>query len=84
VRVQADIDKEIYDYLFNHVIAFSHGSRQAMITWFFQKFYEECQRQGLAKVWDEDNGDKLTKILNNLNFVDQTSVSVKRKKKEHK
>jgi hypothetical protein len=84
VRVQADIDKEIYDYFFHNVIAYTHGSRQAMITWFFQCFYEECLRRGIQKVWDEDNGEKLVGILNNMNFVDQTTVSVKRKRKDHK
>jgi len=68
VRVQADIDKNIYDYFFRHVIAYSHGSRQALITFFFQRFYDECKKQGIAMVWDEDNGTKLTEILNRLNF----------------
>src|SRR6266576_4952068 len=78
VRVQADIDKEIYDYFFRHVIAYSYGSRQALITFFFQRLYEECQKQGVAKVWDEENGAKLTEILNRLNFNAPKNKKVKK------
>lgn len=70
VRVQADIDKEIFDYFFHHVLGYSHGSRQALITFFFQSLYEEFQRQGIQKVWNEENetNGKLLEIINRLNF----------------
>jgi hypothetical protein len=68
VRVQADIDKKIYDYFFHHLVAYTHGARQAMITFFFQRLYEECQLRGIPEVWDESNHKILKEILNNLNF----------------
>ena len=68
IRVQADIDKKIYDYFFMHVVAYTHGARQAMITFFFQRFYEECVAQGIKPVWDENNGPVIVEILNRLNF----------------
>ena len=71
VRVQADIDKEIYDYFFLHVIAYCHGARQSLITFFFQRLYEACQQEGIKAVWDESNDEKLLAILNNLNFNEQ-------------
>lgn len=68
VRVQADIDRKIYDYFFHHVIAYTHGARQAVISFFFQRFYEACVMQGIRPVWDEESAPKILKILNNLNF----------------
>lgn len=68
VKVQADIDKNIYDYFFMHVIAYSYGARQAIITFFFQRLYEECMDQKIPAVWDEENGQKVLAILNRLNF----------------
>lgn len=68
MKVQADIDKNIYNYFFMHVIAYSHGSRQAMVTFFFQRLFEQCIEEGIPPVWDEKNGEKLLEILNRLNF----------------
>lgn len=68
VRVQADIDKKVYDYLFLHVIAYTHGARQCLITFFFQRLYEACLDAGIPPVWDEDSAKKLLEILNRLNF----------------
>jgi hypothetical protein len=68
VRVQADIDKEIYDYFFHHVIAYSYGTRQAVIAFFFQRLYEACKEADIPKVWDPENSTKFLEILNNLNF----------------
>jgi hypothetical protein len=70
VRVQADLDKKIYDYFFRHLVAYTHGARQTIINFMFQRLYEECQARGIPEVWDEGNGELLTKILNNLNFKD--------------
>lgn len=67
-RVQGDIDRHVYDYFFKHVICFTHGSRQALINFFFQRLYEECQDLKIPQVWDEENGAKIVEILNRLNF----------------
>jgi hypothetical protein len=68
VRVQADLDKKVYDYLFRHVIPYEHGARQAIINYMFQCLYEECQEQGIPAVWDETSGERLRNVINNLNF----------------
>ncbi len=68
VRIQADIDKEIYDYIFHHVIAYTYGSRQCIIAFFFQRLYEHCLKIGIPKVWDDDTSKKFLETLNNLNF----------------
>ena len=75
VRVQADIDREIYDYFFHHVIAYTHGARQAVISFFFQRFYEACRQAGMPAVWDEDNTTKILAILNRLNFNEQPNYN---------
>jgi hypothetical protein len=67
-RVQGDIDRDVYDYFFRHVICYTHGSRQALINFFFQRFFEECQELGLPRVWDENNHFVIVEILNRLNF----------------
>lgn len=82
-RIQADLDKDIYDYFFKHVIAWTHGSRQAIINFTFQRLFEECQELGIPRVWDENNGAILVEILNRLNFKEQNerterSVSARR------
>lgn len=66
--VQGHIDRHIYDYFFRHVIAYSHGSRQAIITFFFQRLYEECREEGIPEVWDEENAQRVLEVLNRLNF----------------
>jgi hypothetical protein len=83
-RVQADIDVNIYDYFFHKVIPHEHGSRQAIITHFFQRFYDECQKQKIQAVWDVDNvrGEHLVKILNQLNFNGEPPKKVRKKKHE--
>lgn len=68
VRVHGDIDKNVYDYLFMHVIAYTHGARQSLITFFFQRLYEACQDEGISAVWDEESGPKILAILNRMNF----------------
>lgn len=68
VKVQADIDKEIYDYIFHHVIAYTYGSRQCIIAFFFQRLYEHCLKIGIPKVWDDDTSKKFLEELNKLNF----------------
>lgn len=70
-RVQGDLDSFVYDYFFKHVICFTHGSRQALINFFFQRLYEECIELDIQRVWDEDNGPKIVEILNRLNFKDR-------------
>lgn len=71
-RVQGDIDRDIFEYFFHHVICFNHGSRQALINFFFQRLFEECYDElKIPRVWDEDNGQKLVEILNRLNFKEQ-------------
>jgi hypothetical protein len=67
-RVQGDIDSYVYDYFFKHVICWTHGSRQAIINFMFQRLFEECQELGIPRVWDEENGPKIVEILNRLNF----------------
>ena len=78
VRIHADMSKEIYDYLFMHVIAYTHGARQAIITFFFQRFYEECIEQGIKPVWDEENGPRIVAILNRMNFTPVPEPKVKK------
>lgn len=68
VRIHADMDKKIYDYFFMHVIAYTHGARQTIINFFFQRFYEACQDEGIPAVWDEENGPKIVALLNRMNF----------------
>jgi hypothetical protein len=76
MRVQGDIDRDIYDYFFNHIIPYRHGARQAMINFFFQRFFEACAETGIARVYDpdDDEGKKLVEVLNRLNFNNQTVV----------
>lgn len=68
VRVQADIDRKVYDYFFLHTIAYTHGSRQAIIAFFFQKFYDACRAVGIPPVWDETSAPRVLELLNKLNF----------------
>jgi hypothetical protein len=67
-RVQGDIDRNVWNYFFLHVIAYTHGSRQVIINFFFQRLYEQCLIEGIPPVWDEGSADKLLEILNRLNF----------------
>jgi hypothetical protein len=71
-RVQADLDSDIYDYFFHHVLCSIHGSRQALINFFFQKLFDECQEQGIPRVWNDEDlmGQKIVDIVNRLNFKD--------------
>jgi len=80
-RVQADISREVYDYFFLHVLGHVHGSRQALIIFFFQQLYEEFQAQGIPQVWDEEleTSGKLLEIINRLNFKDQKPKKKKTK-----
>jgi hypothetical protein len=71
VRVQADLDRKVYDYFFRHLVAYTHGARQSIINFMFQRLYEECVARGIPPVWDEDSGERLRKILNELNFNEQ-------------
>jgi hypothetical protein len=68
VRVQGDIDRKIYSYFFTHVVAHTHGARQCIINFFFQRFYEECKELGIPEVWDETNEHIIIEVLNRLNF----------------
>lgn len=77
IRVQAEIDRNIYDYFFRHVLAYSHGSRQAMITFFFQRLYEECLAEKIPCRWDEEFADKVVNMLNRLNFKASKPKKVK-------
>lgn len=70
-RVQGDLDSYVYDYFFKHVICWTHGSRQALINFFFQRLFEECQELNIPRVWDEENGAKIVEIVNRLNFKEQ-------------
>jgi len=83
-RIQADISHEVYDYLFRHVIAYTHGSRQALVCFFFQRLYEECQELGISKVWDEDNEQKVLAIVNRLNFKEHPPTPEPKVKNERK
>ena len=78
VRVHGDIDKKVYDYFFMHVIAYTHGARQALITFFFQRLYEQCQDEGIPAVWDEESGPKILSILNRLNFNETKPKKLKK------
>jgi len=78
IRVQADIDRNIYDFFFRHVIPYSHGSRQAIITFFFQRFYEQCVKEGIEPRWDEEYDKKVIDILNRLNFNDPRKPRTKK------
>lgn len=80
MRVQADIDRTVYDYLFNHIAAYNHGARQNLTTFFFQRLYEECQRLGIPRVWDETSEAKLVEVLNRLNFAELKPTTKKAKK----
>jgi hypothetical protein len=77
VRVQADIDRKVYDSFFRHTVAYTHGARQAFVTFFFQRLYEECLERKIPEVWDEDSGDKVLKVLNELNFNGPTDKSTR-------
>lgn len=81
-RINADIDREVFDYLFMHVIAYTHGSKQALVTFFFQRLYEACQDEGIPKVWDEESAPRLLAILNRMNFNTQPEPKVRKKKHE--
>jgi hypothetical protein len=80
VRVHGDIDKKVYDYFFMHVIAYTHGARQSLITFFFQRLYEACLDEGIPPVWDEESGPKILALLNRLNFQPQPEPKVRKKK----
>jgi hypothetical protein len=83
-RVQADVNRDIYDYFFHHVIAYTHNSRQSIINFFFQRFYEECISRGIQPIWDETNGDKLVEILNQINFNGNQQSEPKRRTNKRK
>ena len=68
VRVQADLDKKVYDYFF---VTFAHiptVQGKLLLIFILQRLYEECQSRGIPAVWDEESGEVLRKILNELNF----------------
>jgi hypothetical protein len=68
-RVQGDLDPKVFDYFFKQVIPWSYGARQALICFFFQRLYEECQRLEIPPHWDEEFGPKtIVDILNRMNF----------------
>jgi hypothetical protein len=85
-RVQGDIDRDIYAYFFNHVIPYRHGARQAMVNFFFQKFYEACQDAGIAGVYDpdDDEGARLVELLNRMNFKNNVVVIEQKKPRGRK
>jgi hypothetical protein len=74
-RVQGDIASDVYDYFFFHVLAGNHGSRQAMINFFFQRLYEQCVTEGIRPIWEDvdTNGERVVNILNRMNFDGPTS-----------
>lgn len=71
IRVQAQLDRKVYDYFFLRLIPYEHGARQAIINFFFECLYVECQNQRIPPVWDEESGPKLHAIINRLNFNEQ-------------
>lgn len=73
-RVQANIDRKIFNYFFRHVLAGDRGNRQALISTFFQKFYAACVAAGIAQTYDPDNESKLITVLGRLNFDSAGSV----------
>jgi len=79
-RVQGDIDRDVYAYFWRHVIAFTHGSQQAIVNFMIQRFYEACVDAGIQKVWDEDNAEKLLTILNQMNFNPPTPKPSRKRK----
>ena len=72
-RIQADMDSEVYKFFFHHILAGNHGSRQAMINFFFQRVYEECIVRGIRPVWEDvdTNGQRVVDILNQMTFNGQ-------------
>lgn len=82
VRVHGDIDRDIYDYFFMHVIAYTHGARQSLITFFFQRLYEACINEGIAAVWDENNAPRIIALLNRMNFAPMPEIKVDKRKKK--
>lgn len=75
IKVAGRIDRKVYDYFFLHLIPYEHGSVQAIINFFFECLYVECQNQRIPPVWDEDSGPKLNEILNRLNFNDNRQTA---------
>lgn len=67
-RVQADIDKVIFDYLFTNVVPHVYGSRQAIIHFFFKRLYKACLDAGIPPHWDDEGERKFVDLLKQLNF----------------
>jgi hypothetical protein len=73
--VEARIDRKVFSYFFHHCLTGTRGPRQALVAFFFQRFYEACVLDGIAPVWDEDNERRINDVLQRLNFVDTTKKS---------
>lgn len=69
-KIYATISKPVYTYFFRKLFAGETGQRQCLIAFFFQRLYEECQRQNIHPSWDELNEPRVAAILNKLNFRD--------------
>ncbi len=68
VHITGYLKQEVYDYFFKHVIAYNRGVKVALISFFFQRLYEEFQAREIPAVWDEENNERVLQILNQLNF----------------
>lgn len=66
--VQGRIDPKIFSYFFRQCLTGDRGPRQAMITQFFQKFYDACVADGIKPPWDEEIEGKINTVLQRLNF----------------
>lgn len=62
------IDPKIFHYFFRQVMPGERGPRNALISYFFQQFYEACKTAGIEPVWDEDNESKVWEVLQRMNF----------------
>lgn len=70
--VMGELDPEVFLFFFakNQPAVFgrTRGARQALIATFFQRFYDECLRQGVTSKWDPDQDILVEAILSRLNF----------------
>lgn len=62
------LDPKIFHYFFRQVMPGERGPRNALISYFFQQFYQACLAAGIEPVWDEDNEAKVWEVLQRMNF----------------
>lgn len=75
-KLYCTIDAAVFSYFFRHVLAGRRGGPQNLSSVFYKKLYDECQRRGIAEVYDPSNERRVADILADLNFRPEACAPV--------